>query len=420
MLFADLVGFTGRSERMDVEDVRGTLAPYHALLRERARALRRHGREVHRRRGHGAVRRAGGARGRSRAGRARGARDPGRDRPAERARARPRPARARGRQHRRGAGRARAPTPAAGEGMASGDVVNTAARLQSAAPVDGILVGETTYRATDRRDHLPAAPSRSSQRARPSRCRSWEAVEARARLGVDVVQRPDDAARRARRGARPAARCAAPMRGPSAPCSSSRSSACRGSARAGSCGSSSRPSSATPTSSPGARAARSPTATGVTFWALGEMVEGPGRHPRLGHGRARPSEKLRRPSRSSIADPGEAAWVEGHVRAAGRARGRGRRGGDRGSEAVAAWRRFLEALAEQRSAGAGVRGPALGRRRAARLRRPAGGLGERRADAGASAPRGRSCWIAGGVGAAASETRSRSRSRRSRTSRSRG
>src|SRR5919201_1842858 len=34
VLFADLVGFTGRSERMDVEDVRGTLAPYHALLRE--------------------------------------------------------------------------------------------------------------------------------------------------------------------------------------------------------------------------------------------------------------------------------------------------------------------------------------------------------------------------------------------------
>ena len=34
VLFADLVGFTGRSEGMDVEDVRGTLAPYHALLRD--------------------------------------------------------------------------------------------------------------------------------------------------------------------------------------------------------------------------------------------------------------------------------------------------------------------------------------------------------------------------------------------------
>jgi class 3 adenylate cyclase/tetratricopeptide (TPR) repeat protein len=35
-----------------------------------------------------------------------------------------------------------------GEGMAAGDVMNTAARLQSSAPVDGIVVGEATYRAT--------------------------------------------------------------------------------------------------------------------------------------------------------------------------------------------------------------------------------------------------------------------------------
>src|SRR6266498_3599761 len=39
-LFADLVGFTSRAESMDVEDVRGTLVPYHALLR---RELERHG-----------------------------------------------------------------------------------------------------------------------------------------------------------------------------------------------------------------------------------------------------------------------------------------------------------------------------------------------------------------------------------------
>jgi class 3 adenylate cyclase len=38
--------------------------------------------------------------------------------------------------------------PAKGEGMAAGDVVNTAARLQAAAPVNGILVGEGTFRAT--------------------------------------------------------------------------------------------------------------------------------------------------------------------------------------------------------------------------------------------------------------------------------
>ena len=38
--------------------------------------------------------------------------------------------------------------PAEGEGMAAGDVVNTAARLQAAAAVNGILVGERTFRAT--------------------------------------------------------------------------------------------------------------------------------------------------------------------------------------------------------------------------------------------------------------------------------
>ncbi len=37
-----------------------------------------------------------------------------------------------------------------GEAIVSGDVVNTAARLQSAAPENGILVDEATYRATER------------------------------------------------------------------------------------------------------------------------------------------------------------------------------------------------------------------------------------------------------------------------------
>jgi class 3 adenylate cyclase len=40
--------------------------------------------------------------------------------------------------------------PGQGEGMAAGDVVNTAARLQAAAPVNGVLVGERTFRATRR------------------------------------------------------------------------------------------------------------------------------------------------------------------------------------------------------------------------------------------------------------------------------
>ncbi|HEY8775371.1 MAG TPA: adenylate/guanylate cyclase domain-containing protein [Gaiellaceae bacterium] len=49
--------------------------------------------------------------------------------------------------------------PEEGEGMVAGDVVNTAARLQEAAPTNGILAGETTYRATrgliDYREAVP-------------------------------------------------------------------------------------------------------------------------------------------------------------------------------------------------------------------------------------------------------------------------
>ena len=40
--------------------------------------------------------------------------------------------------------------PEQGEGIVTGDVVNTASRLQGAAPVDGVAVSEQTYRQTER------------------------------------------------------------------------------------------------------------------------------------------------------------------------------------------------------------------------------------------------------------------------------
>ena len=44
--------------------------------------------------------------------------------------------------------------PALGESMVAGDVVNTASRLQSAAPVNGIVVGEETYLEHEGRDRV--------------------------------------------------------------------------------------------------------------------------------------------------------------------------------------------------------------------------------------------------------------------------
>src|SRR5262249_16668384 len=79
--------------------------------------------------------------------------------------------------------------PAEGEGMVAGDVVNTAARLQSAAPVDGILVGEGTYRATAQAiDYREADAVEAKGKSQP--IRAWEAIAARSSFGLDVEQAP--------------------------------------------------------------------------------------------------------------------------------------------------------------------------------------------------------------------------------------
>ena len=65
--------------------------------------------------------------------------------------------------------------PAEGEGMAAGDVVNTAARLQSAAPVDGILVGEETYRETRKAiEHRERPPIEAKGKSNPVPV--WEVI----------------------------------------------------------------------------------------------------------------------------------------------------------------------------------------------------------------------------------------------------
>jgi class 3 adenylate cyclase/tetratricopeptide (TPR) repeat protein len=75
--------------------------------------------------------------------------------------------------------------PIEGEGMVTGDVVNTAARLQTVAPPGGIAVGESSYLATrDVFDYESLEPVRVKGKSRPLPV--WRAIAARARFGSDL------------------------------------------------------------------------------------------------------------------------------------------------------------------------------------------------------------------------------------------
>src|SRR5213595_1233784 len=180
VLFADLVGFTSRAEQMDPEDVRALLAPYHRRLRSE---LERFGGTVEKFIGDAVVALFGAPLAHEddpeRAVRAALAI---RDWVAEEADLHVRIAVNTGE-----ALVALGARPAEGEGMASGDVVNTAARLQSAAPVDGILVGEQTYRATERMiEYRETEPVVAKGKSEPIPV--WEVVQAVSRFGVDVTR----------------------------------------------------------------------------------------------------------------------------------------------------------------------------------------------------------------------------------------
>src|SRR4249919_69813 len=181
VLFADLVGFTSRSERMDVEDVRGTLAPYHALLREQ---LEHYGGTVEKFIGDAVMALFGAP--------VTHEDDP--ERAVRAALAIRDWVREEEDLHVRVAvntGEALVilgARPDEGEGMATGDVVNTAARLQAAAPTNGILVGETTWRATrDQIDYEARDAVQAKGKSEPIRV--WEPINARARVGVDLEQK---------------------------------------------------------------------------------------------------------------------------------------------------------------------------------------------------------------------------------------
>ena len=179
ILFTDLVGSTARAEGLDPEDVSATLSAYYAQLRAE---LERHGGTVEKFIGDAVMAVFG----------APVSHEDDAER-AVRAALAIRDSIGEELQIRTAVNTGEAlvaleAKPGEGDAMVAGDVVNTAARLQSAAPVNGILVGEGTYRATrDAIDYRDAPSVEAKGKAEPVKV--WEALAARSRFGSDVEQK---------------------------------------------------------------------------------------------------------------------------------------------------------------------------------------------------------------------------------------
>ena len=176
VLFVDLAGFTSRAEVMDPEDVAALLDPYHARLKAE---LERFGGTVEKFIGDAVMAVFG----------APAAHEDDPERAVRAALAIRDWAEGERIELRVGINTGEALVslgahPAEGQTMAAGDVVNTAARLQAASPVGAILVGEQTFRATERAiEFAEAEPVEAKGKAQPVPV--WEAVAARARASVE-------------------------------------------------------------------------------------------------------------------------------------------------------------------------------------------------------------------------------------------
>ena len=178
VVFVDLVGFTAQAETLDPEDVRGLLSPYHARVRAE---LERYGGTVEKFIGDAVMAVFGAPVAHEddpeRAVRAAFAiRDWIEEQPELQVRIAVNTGEALVSVGAR---------PGEGEAMVAGDVVNTAARLQAAAPVDGVLVGQATYRATrDAIGYRESPPVQAKGKAEP--VAAWEALEPVAGFGADT------------------------------------------------------------------------------------------------------------------------------------------------------------------------------------------------------------------------------------------
>jgi class 3 adenylate cyclase/tetratricopeptide (TPR) repeat protein len=342
VVFADLVGSTARAERLDPEDVRAILAPYHDRLRHE---LERRGGTVEKFIGDAVVGVFGApVAHEDDAERAVRAALAIQDAIAELNEADP----ALELEVRIGVNTGEAlvsldARPEVGEAMVAGDVMNTGARLQAAAPPGGVLVGNATYRATSRAiEYREAEPIDAKGKTRP--VAAWLALTPRARFGVDVFQ--TGRAPLVGRGGELELLAAALSR-----------------ARA-----ESEPQLVTLVGVPGIgksrliyelsriadddpelivwRQGRSlPYGEGVAFWALGEIVKAQAGILET-EGAEEAEEKLAA-AVSDLLSKDEAFWVERHLRPLVGLGGDADAGEGHQVEAFAAWRRFFEALAER-------------------------------------------------------------------------
>jgi class 3 adenylate cyclase/tetratricopeptide (TPR) repeat protein len=187
VLFVDLVGFTAGADRADPEDVRATLRPYHERV---SREIERFGGTVEKFVGDAVMAVFG----------APVAHEDDAER-AVRAGLRILDAIAELNEHEQLDLSVRAAVatgeavvqlgaqPGTGEGIATGDVVNTAARLQGQAPVGGLIVNEQACRATRqaiRYEELPGLELKGKHEP----VAAWQAISATSRFGVDAEVAP--------------------------------------------------------------------------------------------------------------------------------------------------------------------------------------------------------------------------------------
>jgi class 3 adenylate cyclase len=336
ILFADLVGFTSRAESLDPEDVEAILGPYHERLRAE---LERHGGTVEKFIGDAVMAVFGAPVAHEddpeRAVRAALAiRDWIRDEGELEVRIAVNTGEALVSLEAR---------PGAERGLVAGDVVNTASRLQTSAPVNGILVAETTYNATSRViDYREQPPVEAQGKVEPVPV--WEAVQARSRYGSDVTYRPRTALIGRERELDLLVGTLARVRQQNAP------------------------QLVTLVGVPGIGKSRLvrelfasiegqpdliywrqgrclPYGEGVAFWALGEIVKA---HAGIleGEPEEQVAAKLQAVVSEAVPEPEEAQWVVGQLRPLLGQTDVGETGGDRRAESFAAWRRFFEGLAE--------------------------------------------------------------------------